>query len=61
MVHLYLPTHCYYHFYRYLEVESREVDCTDECMCLDPVKAVDMVDENTIGVNQSHPSYQNKV
>ncbi|KAI8335779.1 glutamate decarboxylase [Chlamydoabsidia padenii] len=35
---------------RYLEIESREVDCTDDCMCLDPVKAVEMADENTIGI-----------
>ncbi|GAA5815830.1 hypothetical protein MFLAVUS_009346 [Mucor flavus] len=35
---------------RYLEIESREVGCTEELLYMDPHKAVDLVDENTIGV-----------
>ncbi|KAI8333421.1 glutamate decarboxylase [Chlamydoabsidia padenii] len=35
---------------RYLEIESREVNCTEGVYCLDPVKAVEMADENTIGI-----------
>ncbi|KAI8098516.1 glutamate decarboxylase [Halteromyces radiatus] len=35
---------------RYLEVESREVDCSEGFLCLDPVKAVELADENTIGI-----------
>jgi glutamate decarboxylase len=35
---------------RYFEIEERYVDCTEACLCLDPHKAVEMVDENTIGV-----------
>jgi glutamate decarboxylase len=35
---------------RYLEIEAREVDCTEDMLCMDPQKAADMVDENTIGV-----------
>ncbi|CAO3703603.1 unnamed protein product [Rhizopus stolonifer] len=34
----------------YLEIEAREVDCTEEYLCMDPRKAVDLVDENTIGI-----------
>ncbi|KAI9267326.1 glutamate decarboxylase [Sporodiniella umbellata] len=34
----------------YLEIEAREVDCTEACFCMDPQKAADLVDENTIGV-----------
>lgn len=35
---------------RYLEIESREVPCTDELLYMDPKKAVDWADENTIGI-----------
>ncbi|CAO3625507.1 unnamed protein product [Cunninghamella blakesleeana] len=35
---------------RYLEIEPREIDCTEEKLYLDPVKAVEAVDENTIGI-----------
>ncbi|KAI7890585.1 glutamate decarboxylase [Mucor mucedo] len=35
---------------RYLELEGREVECTEEMLYMDPHKAVDLVDENTIGV-----------
>lgn len=35
---------------RYLEIEPREVECTEELLCMDPHKAADLVDENTIGV-----------
>ncbi|KAL0093697.1 glutamate decarboxylase [Phycomyces blakesleeanus] len=35
---------------RYLEIESREVPCTKDLLYMDPKKAVDLVDENTIGV-----------
>ncbi|KAG0744636.1 hypothetical protein G6F57_009144 [Rhizopus arrhizus] len=34
----------------YLEIEAREVECTEDCLCMDPKKAVDLVDENTIGI-----------
>lgn len=34
----------------YLEIESREIECTEELLYMDPKKAVDQVDENTIGV-----------
>lgn len=36
--------------YRYLEVESREVPCTEELLYMDPKKAVEWADENTIGI-----------
>lgn len=35
---------------RYLELEGREVECTEEMLYMDPHKAVELVDENTIGV-----------
>ncbi|KAI9300614.1 glutamate decarboxylase [Cunninghamella echinulata] len=35
---------------RYLEVEAKEIDCTEELFYMDPVKAVEAVDENTIGI-----------
>ncbi|KAL9553409.1 hypothetical protein MBANPS3_003294 [Mucor bainieri] len=35
---------------RYLEIEPREVECTEELLYMDPHKAVELVDENTIGV-----------
>lgn len=35
---------------RYFEVEERYVYCTDERYVLDPKEAVDLVDENTIGI-----------
>jgi glutamate decarboxylase len=35
---------------RYLEIESREVPCTEDLLYMDPKKAVDWVDENTIGI-----------
>ncbi|KAI8093005.1 pyridoxal phosphate-dependent transferase [Halteromyces radiatus] len=34
----------------YLEIEPREISVSNECLCMDPAKAVDEVDENTIGV-----------
>ncbi|CDS05122.1 Putative Glutamate decarboxylase [Lichtheimia ramosa] len=34
----------------YLEIEPREIECTEELLYMDPKKAVDQVDENTIGV-----------
>jgi glutamate decarboxylase len=33
-----------------LEIEGREVPCTEELLYMDPKKAVDMADENTIGI-----------
>lgn len=35
---------------RYLEIDERLVYCTDERYVLDPKQAVDLVDENTIGI-----------
>ncbi|KAI8982620.1 glutamate decarboxylase [Pilobolus umbonatus] len=35
---------------RYLEIEGREVPCTEDKLCMDPQLAADLVDENTIGV-----------
>ncbi|RCI02687.1 hypothetical protein CU098_012033 [Rhizopus stolonifer] len=35
---------------RYLEVEGREVPCTEKLLYMDPKKAIDLVDENTIGI-----------
>ncbi|CAO3653715.1 unnamed protein product [Mucor hiemalis] len=35
---------------RYLEIEPREVECTEELLYMDPHKAAELVDENTIGV-----------
>jgi glutamate decarboxylase len=35
---------------RYLEIEAREVECTEELLYMDPHKAIELVDENTIGV-----------
>jgi glutamate decarboxylase len=34
----------------YLEIEAREVECTEELLYMDPHKAAELVDENTIGV-----------
>uniref|UniRef100_A0A0E0P9T2 glutamate decarboxylase n=1 Tax=Oryza rufipogon TaxID=4529 RepID=A0A0E0P9T2_ORYRU len=41
---------CWEKFARYFEVELKEVKLTEGCYVMDPVKAVDMVDENTICV-----------
>ncbi|KAI8062094.1 glutamate decarboxylase [Gongronella butleri] len=41
---------CWHKAIRYLELEGRHVDVTEELLYMDPQKAVDMVDENTIGV-----------
>ncbi|ORX47208.1 glutamate decarboxylase [Hesseltinella vesiculosa] len=41
---------CWHKAVRYLEIEGREVNVTEECLYMDPKKAVEMVDENTIGV-----------
>uniref|UniRef100_A0A0D6QS93 Glutamate decarboxylase n=1 Tax=Araucaria cunninghamii TaxID=56994 RepID=A0A0D6QS93_ARACU len=41
---------CWEKFARYFEVELKEVKLTDDCYVMDPHKAVDMVDENTICV-----------
>ncbi|KAI7904902.1 glutamate decarboxylase [Cokeromyces recurvatus] len=35
---------------RYLEIEGREVECTEDCLYMNPHKAIELVDENTIGV-----------
>ncbi|KAI9483723.1 MAG: glutamate decarboxylase [Benjaminiella poitrasii] len=35
---------------RYLEIEPREVECTEDCLYMNPQKAVDLADENTIGI-----------
>ncbi|KAG0759436.1 hypothetical protein G6F57_009192 [Rhizopus arrhizus] len=35
---------------RYLDIEGREVKCTEDSLCMDPKKAVELVDENTIGI-----------
>ncbi|KAI8061665.1 glutamate decarboxylase [Gongronella butleri] len=35
---------------RYLEVECREVPCTEDLLYMDPQQAIDAVDENTIGI-----------
>lgn len=35
---------------RYFEIEERYVFCTTDRYVIDPVKAVDLVDENTIGI-----------
>jgi glutamate decarboxylase len=35
---------------RYFEIEERFVNVTEDLLCMDPKKAVDLVDENTIGV-----------
>ncbi|KAI7902417.1 glutamate decarboxylase [Cokeromyces recurvatus] len=35
---------------KYLDIEPRTVPCTREKLCMDPVKAVEMADENTIGI-----------
>lgn len=36
--------------FRYLEIEGREVPCTEELLYMDPKKAVEFADENTIGI-----------
>uniref|UniRef100_A0A0E0KR66 Glutamate decarboxylase n=1 Tax=Oryza punctata TaxID=4537 RepID=A0A0E0KR66_ORYPU len=41
---------CWEKFARYFEVELKEVKLTEGCYVMDPVKAVEMVDENTICV-----------
>ncbi|XP_027357678.1 glutamate decarboxylase-like [Abrus precatorius] len=41
---------CWEKFANYFEVELKEVKLTEECFVMDPVKAVEMVDENTICV-----------
>ncbi|KAI3639506.1 hypothetical protein MIR68_002521 [Amoeboaphelidium protococcarum] len=35
---------------RYFEIEARQVPCEEGQLCLDPHKAIELVDENTIGV-----------
>lgn len=35
---------------QYLEVEAREVPVTEQLLYMDPKKAVELVDENTIGI-----------
>lgn len=35
---------------RYLEIEAREVPCTEKLLYMDPKKAVEWADENTIGI-----------
>ncbi|KAJ4765225.1 Glutamate decarboxylase [Rhynchospora pubera] len=41
---------CWEKFARYFEVELKEVKLSEGCYVMDPVKAVEMVDENTICV-----------
>ena len=41
---------CWEKAVRYLEIEERMVGCTADYLCMDPHKAVNLVDENTIGV-----------
>ncbi|XP_021907671.1 glutamate decarboxylase 5 [Carica papaya] len=41
---------CWEKFARYFEVELKEVKLTEGCYVMDPAKAVEMVDENTICV-----------
>lgn len=33
-----------------MEIESREVPCTEDLLYMDPKKAADWADENTIGI-----------
>ncbi|KAI8881555.1 glutamate decarboxylase [Backusella circina FSU 941] len=35
---------------RHLEVEWRKVECTESSFCMDPQQAVNLIDENTIGI-----------
>lgn len=35
---------------RYFEIEEKYVYCTEDRYCLDPKEAVELVDENTIGI-----------
>ncbi|KAI9368507.1 pyridoxal phosphate-dependent transferase [Aspergillus egyptiacus] len=35
---------------RYFDIEERYVFCTEDCYVIDPQQAVDLVDENTIGI-----------
>lgn len=35
---------------RYFELEEKYVYCTEDRYCLDPKTAVDLVDENTVGI-----------
>ena len=41
---------CWEKFARYFEVELKEVKLREDYLVMDPVKAVEMVDENTICV-----------
>ncbi|KAL2906965.1 Glutamate decarboxylase [Bienertia sinuspersici] len=41
---------CWEKFARYFDVELKEVKLTERCFVMDPVKAVELVDENTICV-----------
>ncbi|KAK7291326.1 hypothetical protein RIF29_06374 [Crotalaria pallida] len=41
---------CWEKFANYFEVELKEVKLTEDCLVMDPVKAAEMVDENTICV-----------
>lgn len=41
---------CWEKFARYFEVELKEVKLTEDCLVMNPAKAVEMVDENTICV-----------
>lgn len=34
---------------RYLEIEPRYVSCTEDYLIMSPEKAIDLMDENTIG------------
>lgn len=40
---------CWEKFTRYFDVEERFVHLTNDCFVLTPEKAIELVDENTIG------------
>ncbi|KAJ3206122.1 hypothetical protein HK099_000621 [Clydaea vesicula] len=41
---------CWEKAVNYLEIEAKYVYCTEDCLVLDPKKAVELCDENTIGI-----------
>lgn len=47
---IFLPQVCWEKATRYLEIEEKFVFCTETRYVIDPMEAVDLVDENTIGV-----------
>lgn len=44
---------CWEKFTRYFDVEERFVHLTNDCFVLTPEKAIELVDENTIGRPQA--------